>query len=42
MHEFPIELRGAKSETFIHDVVAAQSELVDVVQHLRTILCVKG
>lgn len=26
----------------IHDVVAAQEDLVDVVEHLQTILCVKG
>ena len=34
------ELPGAYKD--IHSVIAAQSELVDVVQHLRTILCVKG
>lgn len=26
----------------IHDVVAAQTDLVDVVEHLQTVLCVKG
>jgi tRNA-splicing ligase RtcB len=34
------ELPGSYKD--IHSVIAAQSELVDVVQHLRTILCVKG
>lgn len=34
------ELPGAYKN--IHDVVAAQSNLVEVVQHLQTILCVKG
>jgi len=34
------ELPGAYKD--IHEVIKAQSNLVDVVQHLQTILCVKG
>ncbi|WIE81090.1 RtcB family protein [Curtobacterium sp. MCSS17_016] len=34
------EIPGAYKD--IHSVVAAQSELVDVVEHLQTLLCVKG
>lgn len=34
------EIPGAYKD--LHSVINAQSDLVDVVQHLRTILCVKG
>ena len=34
------ELPGAYKD--IHEIIAAQDNLVEVVQHLQTILCVKG
>ncbi|GAA2230118.1 hypothetical protein GCM10009851_13570 [Herbiconiux moechotypicola] len=34
------EIPGAYKD--IHGVIAAQRDLVDVVEHLQTVLCVKG